>query len=125
MGTKLGEKVKVTVTGFANCVPSGPKMKGVPTQTPGAGAGAVGSGVIVMVVLADRAPGGISTDVPSEVKTFPPASPITSETGMMPVVPPAPVLVALVCEVPQAPSASAQTSPRPRKQYSCPIAIRA
>jgi len=97
LGTKLGEKVMVTVTGFANCVPSGPKSKGVPTQTPGAGAGAVGSGVIVIVVLAERAPGGISTEVPSDAKIFPPASPITSETGMTPVVPPpAPVLVALV-----------------------------
>ena len=65
----------VSVTGTANCEPSGPKTYGVPTAVACAGMGDVALSVMVTVVLLLRAPEVKSMLAPLVVGMVPPVVP--------------------------------------------------
>ncbi len=80
-GRLEGSKLSVTVTGWVNCCPSGPKVTAVPTGVAAGGGGALWVGVTLMVTLAGSAPAGTVTPEPSEALTDPPVVPTACCTG--------------------------------------------
>jgi hypothetical protein len=82
-GSKDGENGKVTVTGCAKCIPSGPNTYGVPTAVAPAGRGALGDAAIVNAVGAPTAFGGTVTVTPSGPDAVPPAAPICVEVVLV------------------------------------------
>src|SRR5437868_4689795 len=75
-GKRSLENASVTVTGWANCVPSGPNRYGVPTAVVSAG-GAALVDVTVIGIVEVSAPDGTLTPAPSPAETWPPAGPMS------------------------------------------------
>src|SRR5579863_1503847 len=79
-GRAAGSSLRVIVMGARKVWPAGPTVNAAPPETAPPGSALGGATSIVIVVIDDSAPAGMSTDDPSPAVTVPPAGPIALET---------------------------------------------